>query len=61
MTSTGDAEFKLLEAAKSGEIDVVTAILHAHPHLVNCKLNSEHYVTFQLASYGDNVIFIRTF
>lgn len=37
LTSTGDAEYKLLEASKSGEVDVVKAILNAHPQLVNCR------------------------
>ncbi|CAG2101522.1 unnamed protein product [Medioppia subpectinata] len=37
LTSTGDTEYKLLEASKAGELDVVKAILKSYPHLVNCR------------------------
>lgn len=37
LIATGDTEYKLLEAAKAGELDIVKAILNAHPHLVNCR------------------------
>ncbi len=37
LTSTGDLEYKLLEASKSGEIEIVRTILNSHPHLVNCR------------------------
>ncbi|CAG2160731.1 unnamed protein product [Oppiella nova] len=37
LTSTGDTEYKLLEASKIGDLDVVKAILNTYPHLVNCR------------------------
>lgn len=37
LTSTGDTEYKLLEASKAGELEIVSTILNAHPHLVNCR------------------------
>lgn len=37
LTSKGNAENRLLESARSGELDIVRAILSKHPHLVNCR------------------------
>ena len=37
LTSKGNAEIRLLEAARSGELDVVRAIVEKHPHFVNCR------------------------
>lgn len=34
---TGEAEAKLLEASKTGELSIVREILDSHPHLVNCR------------------------
>ncbi|XP_054166448.1 poly [ADP-ribose] polymerase tankyrase-2-like [Oppia nitens] len=37
LTTTGDIEYKLLEASKAGELEVVKTILTTYPHLVNCR------------------------
>ncbi|XP_017461233.1 PREDICTED: tankyrase-2-like, partial [Rhagoletis zephyria] len=37
LTSKGNAERRLLEASRSGEVEVVRAILGKHAHLVNCR------------------------
>lgn len=37
LTSTGDTEYKLLEASRAGELEVVKTILNTYPHLVNCR------------------------
>lgn len=37
LTSTGDMEYKLLEASRAGELEPVKTILDAYPHLVNCR------------------------
>ena len=37
LTLKGNAEVRLLEASRSGELDIVRTILDKHPHLVNCR------------------------
>uniref|UniRef100_A0A6P6XRZ9 Poly [ADP-ribose] polymerase n=1 Tax=Dermatophagoides pteronyssinus TaxID=6956 RepID=A0A6P6XRZ9_DERPT len=37
LTSRGNPEHQLLEAARQGELDLVRTILSKYPHLVNCR------------------------
>lgn len=37
LTSRGNPENRLLEASRTGDLDLVQMILEKHPHLVNCR------------------------
>ena len=37
LTSTGDMEYKLLEASRAGELEIVKTIVNTYPNLVNCR------------------------